>query len=205
MIIAPKDGTMGVPMTTPSESTATPAPAHVAAHIAQFHSDNRTLADRVCEFFAIGADSGDALIVIATPEHRAAIEDCLGRRGVEVEALAAVGRYSAHDAAETLSRLLIGRKPSPMLFGEVVGSAVMRLRPESGRVRAFGEMVSLLWSAGDRDGAIRLEEIWNEWIGFHPLSLMCGYEFDGAMDPRGFSAIARSHSDVRPPGDTQAA
>lgn len=175
------------------------------AHIAQFHSDNRTLADRACEFFAIGADVGDALIVIATPEHRSMIEDCLGKRGVDVRALAMLGRYSAHDAAETLSRLLVARKPSPLLFGEVVGSAISRLRPESGRVRAFGEMVSLLWAAGDRDAAIRLEEIWNDWIGFHPLSLMCGYEFDGAMDARGFSAIARTHTDVLPPGETRAA
>lgn len=174
-------------------------------HVAQFHSDNKTLTDRICEFFATGAESGDALIVIATPDHRSAIEACLAQRGIDVLALAAMGRYSAHDAGEMLSRLLVARKPSPLLFGEVVGGAITRLRPESGRVRAFGEMVSLLWSAGDRDAAIRLEEIWNEWIGFHPLSLMCGYEFDGAMDPRGFSAIARTHSDVLPPGDTRAA
>lgn len=174
-------------------------------HIAQFHSDNKTLMDRVCEFFATGAESGDALIVIATPDHRAAIAECLFQRGVDVQALASVGRYSAHDAAEMLSRLLVARRPSPLLFGEVVGSAISRLQPESGRVRAFGEMVSLLWSAGDRDAAIRLEEIWNEWIGFHPLSLMCGYEFDGAMDARGFSAIAATHTDVRPPGGTRQA
>ena len=174
-------------------------------HIAQFHNDNKTLTDRVCEFFATGAESGDALIVIATPAHRADIAECLFQRGVDLAAMAATGRYAVMDAAETLSRLLVARRPSPLLFGEVVGSAISRLQPESGRVRAFGEMVSLLWSTGDRDAAIRLEEIWNEWIGFHPLSLMCGYEFDGAMDARGFSAIAATHTDVRPPGETRPA
>lgn len=182
-----------------------PSATSAGTHIAQFHNDSKTLTDRVCEFFASGALGGDALIVIATPDHRAAIAECLGQRGVDVPALSAAGRYSAHDAAETLSRLLIARRPSPLLFGEVVGAAIRRLRPESGRVRAFGEMVSLLWSAGDRDAAIRLEEIWNEWIGFHPLSLMCGYEFEGAIDARGFSAIAGTHTDVLPPGDARAA
>lgn len=198
---------MNVPMEGHSEQRiGAPGRAPVGGtHVAQFHSDNKTLTDRICEFFATGAESGDALIVIATPEHRSAIEACLAWRGIDVARLAATGRYSAHDAAETLSRLLVARKPSPLLFGEVVGSAITRLRPESGRVRAFGEMVSLLWSAGDRDAAIRLEEIWNEWIGFHPLSLMCGYAFDGAMDARGFSAIARTHSDVLPPEGARAA
>jgi hypothetical protein len=170
-------------------------------HVAQFHSDGETLTDRVCEFFTVGANFGDALIVIATPKHRAMVETCLHRRGVDLAALRAAGRYTTLDAAETLSRILIGGKPNPLLFGEVVGGAISRLVPESGRVRAFGEMVSLLWAEGQRDAAIRLEDIWNEWIGFHPLSLMCGYAFDGAIDATGFSAIAATHSDVIPPPD----
>lgn len=179
---------------------ATPIPpGTVNTHIAQFHSDSQTLVDRICEFFAAGAGSGDAMIIIATGEHRLLVEGCLGMRGIDLDALRASGRYAALDATETLARIVVGGKPNALLFGEVVGGAVTRLHAPSARIRAFGEMVSLLWADGHRDAAIRLEDLWNEWIGFHPLSLMCGYSFDGAIDARGFGAIASTHTDVRPP------
>lgn len=193
----PKAMTIGAP-------PAPPDPASIA-HIAQFHTEARAFVDRICDFFAAGADTGDALIVVATAEHRASIERCLIGRGVDVAALRSAGRYTDLDAGETLARVVIGGRPDARLFGLVVGGAIHKLRSESGRVRAFGEMVSLLWSSGQRDEAIRLEDIWNEWIGFHPLSLMCGYEFEGALDARGFSAIASTHADVLPPSRSRAA
>lgn len=169
------------------------------SHMAQFHADNETLTDRVCDFFSTGIASGDAVIMIATGEHRALVEACLRARGVDLAALRASGRYATLDASETLSQILVRDEPNALAFGEVVGGAISRLTPESGRVRAFGEMVSLLWADGRRDAAIRLEDLWNEWIGFHPLSLLCGYAFDGAIDATGFSAIAAAHSEVFPP------
>ena len=42
------------------------------------------------------------------------------------------------------------------------------------RIHAFGEMVALLWADGNRDGAIRLEELWNELRkGHHFASVLC--------------------------------
>jgi hypothetical protein len=74
---------------------------------------------------------------------------------------------------------------------------------EFGAVRAFGEIVSLLWRDGRRQAALRLEEMWNEAIGLHPLSLLCGYNvraFTSAHDAAGVTGIISAHTTVLPRG-----
>src|SRR6185312_4095495 len=44
--------------------------------------------------------------------------------------------------------------------------------------RAYGEMVGLLWRAGEFDAAIRLEELWNELLKSGDASLFCAYPID---------------------------
>jgi hypothetical protein len=45
-------------------------------------------------------------------------------------------------------------------------------------VRAYGEMVNLLWTH-NLPAALRLEELWNEVIQELSLSLFCAYHLDG--------------------------
>jgi len=65
-------------------------------------------------------------------------------------------------------------------------------------VRAFGEMVAVLWERDQREAAIELEELWNELLGHHPFSLMCGYPLgrDGRADPKAFERILGLHTSV---------
>ena len=68
-------------------------------------------------------------------------------------------------------------------------------------VRAFGEMVALLWAEGNHAAAIRLEGLWNELQKSHSFSLFCAYpmgelceeKFSGAHD-----SICSVHSRVLP-------
>jgi hypothetical protein len=65
--------------------------------------------------------------------------------------------------------------PDPAAFDSVVGGLV-RAAAESGRtVRAYGEMVALLWEAGLITAAIELEELWNDLSEKVPFSLYCAY------------------------------
>jgi hypothetical protein len=45
-------------------------------------------------------------------------------------------------------------------------------------VRAYGEMVDVLWQGGRRDAAIRLEEFWNNLAQLQTFSLLCAYHMD---------------------------
>jgi len=45
-------------------------------------------------------------------------------------------------------------------------------------IRAFGEMVDVLWSDGRKRAAIALEELWNDLARTRSFALLCGYHLD---------------------------
>jgi hypothetical protein len=63
-------------------------------------------------------------------------------------------------------------------FHAVVGGLIAELRLQYPTVRAYGEMVDILWQNGERDAAIRLEEYWNELGKLQTFSLFCAYFMD---------------------------
>jgi hypothetical protein len=154
-------------------------------HVVQFYEQSPYLIDRVSSFIAPGLKAGEAAIVIATPEHRDMIAAQLGAHGVDVAEMRKQGSYVDLDAAETMSLFMIDGQPDRRRFVEVIGGTITRARPKAQFpiVRAFGEMVALLWAQGRQDAAINLEELWNELLGHHPFSLMCGYPIEGLGDP----------------------
>ena len=102
------------------------------------------------------------------------------------------------DAQETLDRFLVGGQPDEHLFRDVVGGVLAEVhrRSSTGHVRAFGEMVGLLWVAGDRAAATRLEEYWNELLRGTACSLFCAYPIDiyDNGDTAGLDAVLGTHT-----------
>jgi hypothetical protein len=137
--------------------------------------------------------------VIATSEHADAMLRQLGK--VSAEALPAErdGRLVVLDARATLDRFMVHGQPDHDLFRSVVGSVLqdVRARSVSGRVRAFGEMVGLLWAEGQQSAATRLEEYWNELLSGSTFSLYCAYPidiFDGGPEAAGLEAVLSAHT-----------
>jgi signal transduction histidine kinase len=62
-------------------------------------------------------------------------------------------------------------------------------------MRVFGEMVDVLWRAGNQRGAIQLEELWNQLGETMPLVLLCAYRRDDA-GAGSRAAVDRAHSHV---------
>ncbi len=68
-------------------------------------------------------------------------------------------------------------------------------------LRAFGEMVALLWADGNRKAAVRLEEMWNTFMKTHALSLCCAYplhSFGSDADASLFLKVCAQHTPVLP-------
>ena len=61
---------------------------------------------------------------------------------------------------------------------------------------AYGEMVDVLWKAGQDVAAIRLEMLWNKLAAMHDFALLCGYAmgnfYKGCRPPPGTTAITRT-------------
>ncbi|HEX6524736.1 MAG TPA: MEDS domain-containing protein [Streptosporangiaceae bacterium] len=144
-------------------------------HVVQFYADDWELIDRVGDYLLSALKDGDVVIVIATPEHRCAFARRLTEAGVDVVAAREEGTYLAVDARETVSQFTVDGKPDAARFERVIGNLV-RTMVDSGRpVRAYGEMVALLWNDGLVNAAIDLEVLWNELGSQYPFSLFCAY------------------------------
>lgn len=145
-----------------------------------YGSDDELLVDHVSRYLGEGLRRGDGLLVIATPAHVVSIGRRLTRDGADVAGATEAGQLLFLDAAETLARFMVNGEPSPSRFEQVVGTAIDALmaRLGHGRVRAFGEMVGVLWGAGQASAAIALEGLWNRLIESRAISLFCAYPID---------------------------
>ena len=82
-----------------------------------------------------------------------------------------------------------------------MGGVISSVTDGRAPVRAFGEMVALLWAEGNYAGAIRLEELWNELQKSHSFSLFCAYpmhSFGGEVYEAEFTEICKQHARVIP-------
>lgn len=152
------------------------------AHLVQLYGeDDQLLTKNVSRFFAEGLRRSDGLLVVATPEHVQAIVRQLGEEtaGASFQA-EREGRLVCLDARTTLDRILESGRPDRALFDTVIGEALqeVRSRAGSGRVRAFGEMVSLLWTEARFAEAELLEGLWNALLSGSSYSLYCAYRID---------------------------
>jgi hypothetical protein len=149
-------------------------------HVVQLYgSDDRLLTLNVGRYLGEGLRRGDGLLVIATPEHRTSLTRHL-REDQAYPRAVLEGRLAFLDAEVTLSRFMQDGSPDPELLHSVVGEALKRVtaRAVHSGVRAYGEMVGLLWKAGAEKAAISLEELWNGLLKQSEVSLFCAYPID---------------------------
>jgi MEDS: MEthanogen/methylotroph, DcmR Sensory domain len=142
-------------------------------HFARLYQETEPLAGAVAEYVGAGLRQGEAAVVIATQQHRAAILVKLGGKKALDE-----GGLKLLDAERTLERFMENGMPQWQAFHEIIGGLIAELRLQYPTVRAYGEMVDVLWQRGERAAAIRLEEFWNELGRLQTFSLLCGYRMD---------------------------
>lgn len=171
------------------------------SHCVQFYETDAFLCDSVAEFLTQGLRAGEPGIVIATEAHREGFAQRLRARGIDVAQVEADGRLLMLDAQRTLDACLVDDRPDGERFRQVLGGELAGLaaRTSAPRIRAYGEMVDLLWRAGQPEAAIRLEELWNELATRHAFSLLCAYGLNGVYRQPGIPAICATHGEVLPP------
>lgn len=161
--------------------------AGTGEHVVQFYDSESDLAHAVGRYLARALHAGDASIVIATPAHRAAFAAELATAGVDLGKVERERTIVWLDATELLSRLMPEGRIDADAFRSVVGDIVRELSRSGRAIRAYGEMVDLLWEAGDVLDAIELEKLWNELARELQFSLWCAYH--------GHSLAVHEHAD----------
>jgi PAS domain S-box-containing protein len=133
----------------------------------RFCETHESLRKQVTDFLAAGLLADEKVVVIASEAHRRALVAELQAQGVDTEHLV------SRDAQDTLAAFMSGTKPVRERFDAVIGSLLVDASHR--RVRTYGEMVDLLWRAGNPEGALLLEEFWNELAERHRLQHLFAY------------------------------
>lgn len=153
-------------------------------HFVQVYRDERVLVEAISLFAGAALGRNEAVIIVATEDHRRSIERCLGSDGFDVPALKGWGQLTILDAQETLSRFMVDGRPDEARFKAMIAGLVASVRASQRfrEVRVYGEMVNLLWSE-NLPAATRLEELWNDVLEEHAISLFCAYCLDAGSRP----------------------
>jgi hypothetical protein len=160
-----------------------PAPC---GHLVQFYADHNRLLDTLERFISAGLGSGEGVVVIATPPHLHALEARLQARGIDLVAARNDNHYLPFGAQDAMDRFMVDAWPDSGRFGAFLDETLARARGAGRKVRAFGEMVAVLWAAGQRETALELERLWCDACGRGQLTLLCAYPtsgFSGGDDP----------------------
>lgn len=144
-------------------------------HCVQIYDNDKVFLDALESFVLAGLGQGEACILIATECHLQAMSERLVRAGVDVPAEIASDRYLALDAQASLATFMRDGWPDETLFQSFVTALLQRVRPRYRTVRAFGEMVALMWANGNHDATIELEHYWARLCKSEAFSLFCAY------------------------------
>jgi hypothetical protein len=168
-------------------------------HVVQFYDQDGDLARAVGEYLSAAVLGGEITIVIATEEHRRAFEAEMSSAGVDTAQARRDGSILWFDAAETLGRFVHDGEVDAHGFRNVVGSVVREAAQTGRAIKAYGEMVALLWDAGHVLGAIELEKLWNGLAAELHFSLFCAYHIHsvaGEEHAEALHEVCRLHTAV---------
>lgn len=185
-----------------------PSPIHSRHHAVQFYENDSSLFATVAGFLSQGLVEGHPAILIATAEHTAAILDHLNGRMIDVAKARALGELTVLDAHQTLAMFMVDDRPDPVRFessiGRMIGS-LLQGRSERTLVRAYGEMVDVLWKDGREDAAIQLELLWNNLAGQYGFALLCGYAMGNFFKQTDrFEEVCSQHTHIIPGSELNA-
>ena len=100
-------------------------------------------------------------------------------------------------------RVTVNGRPNWRRFAETIKTVTREVVPatDSENLRAYGEMVGILWQARQYAAADRLEQLWNKLLENSSFSLYCSYAIDvfgGEFKPGNLEAVLRAHTHLIP-------
>ena len=164
-----------------------------AAHRVRLYHESEFPAEDVAAHLAQGLAAGEAAIALATRAHLDAIVAALGDPAVAEQLI----QIDAEDVARIYQEAADGEAAADSRVGVVLERALAA----RGRVRAYGEVVSVMAMGGRHREALELEGWWRRRIVGRPVELLCGYSLAGFSDAAlvpVFRDVCAVHLDVDP-------
>jgi hypothetical protein len=167
-------------------------------HVVQIYENDKAFLDTLEGFTGSGILSGDSVIIIATKKHIESLNQRLKLQNFDVEKLILSEQYLPVDAHDALAKFMVNDWPDDGLFEEYITHLISRATKDNRKVRAFGEMVALLWHRGLNGATVRLEHLWCSLHDKKQFALYCAYPKNGFTQDAGQSidTICKAHSKV---------
>jgi hypothetical protein len=148
-------------------------------HVVQIYENDDVFLDQLTGFVSSGVKAGECAVVIATAAHLTALHERLAAVGYTLSSLISQTQYIPLDAEEVLSRFMVNDWPDESLFHKAISEVLMKAKQNNRKVRAFGEMVAILWAKGQVGATVRLEQLWNKFCENEAFCLYCAYPESG--------------------------
>lgn len=167
-------------------------------HVVQIYENDEIFIDVLAGYVGGGINAGDAIIIIATEAHINALETRLRSFAIDVNSLVSNEQYFPLDAQETLDKFMVNDWPDEELFMKLITNLLRKAKKTNRNVRAFGEMVALLWAQGHNGATVQLEHLWNRLSEMESFCLFCAYPRSGFTDDINVSikGICGAHSKI---------
>jgi len=152
-----------------------------SAHFLEFDPPGRRhIGENAGHFLGGALKHHGTAIAIATPPNAAGILARLASMGCEPEARVQDGSLIVEDSAQMLARFATRGVIDADRFDRTVGRAMRAAVERAGGapVRAFGDMVGILWQREERTAAMQLERLWRDLQCELGFALFCSYPID---------------------------
>jgi len=167
-------------------------------HAVRFYQDSTSFCRLISQFLIEGLEQGEPAILIATLPHAAAVHRELSTSGYDTDRLQKSGQLLSYDAQETLDQFMVDGMPDETRFHRVVRPVLEHATggDKTRVIRAYGEMVCLLWKSGLPAAAGRLESLWNKLAESYSIAILCGYAVASVDDGSAVKQICSLHTHV---------
>jgi hypothetical protein len=167
-------------------------------HVVQIYETDDTFLTTLENFTAGGLEAKESVIIIGTEVHLNEINQRLINRGFNIDHLKMSNQYFPLDASQTLAKFMVRDWPDEDLFYKCINEVIDKASKGGRKVRAFGEMVAILWAEGKNGATVRLENLWNELHSKNNFSLYCAYPKAGfTQNPHdSVNTICQAHSKI---------
>ena len=167
-------------------------------HAVRFYEDDSSLCRIVSKFISEGLAANQPALVIATADHIEGITRNLRAATIDVDAVQRKGDLLLADARDMLNTFMVHGQPDGGLFRASASAAITRVcgNRKKCTIRAYGEMVDLLWKDGMSGAAIKLEMLWNRLANTRDFSLLCGYSMGSFYKDATIEDVTRHHTHI---------
>ncbi len=154
-------------------------------HMVQVCQNVTSQAEILTRYIKEGLLNNEGVIVIARPSLRRTVLSKLDALGFDSQTIKNQGQVRFFDAEFLLSNILIDGVIEEQAFQKLVGIPIQAAQSKFGKVRAFGEMVDILWQRDLQDMAMQLEDLWEDLCTKQGLVFLCTYLLDN-LDPNDY-------------------